>query len=69
RSYNLSVSAGISLYILVTALRNSAVDWRLDEQDATNLYIKWLTLSTPTGERLLEDYLEKRFTEFQRDNI
>ena len=59
RSYNLSVSAGISLYSLVTALRNSAVDWGLDEQDATDLYIKWLTLSTPSGERLLEDYLRR----------
>ena len=57
QSYNLSVSAGISLYILVTALRNSPVDWRLDERDATDLYIKWLASSTPTGEHLLESYL------------
>ena len=59
RSYNLSVSAGISLYILVTALRNSAVDWRLDEQDATDLYIKWLAQSTPSGQSLLADYLKQ----------
>ena len=59
RSYNLSVSAGISLYILVTALRNSAADWRLDEQDATDLYIKWLTASTPAGEHLMKDYLKR----------
>ena len=59
QSYNLSVSAGISLYILVTALRNSSANWRLDEQDATDLYIKWLAASTPAGERLLEDYLKQ----------
>ena len=59
QSYNLSVSAGISLYTLVTALRHSGVDWRLDEQDATELHIKWLALSTPARERLLEDYLER----------
>ena len=59
QSYNLSVSAGISLYILVTALRNSAVDWQLDEPDATDLYIKWLAQSTPAGEQLLENYLKQ----------
>lgn len=57
QSYNLSVSAGISLYTLVTALRNSAVDWRLGEPDATDLYIKWLAHSTPSGQSLLEKYL------------
>ena len=59
QSYNLSVSAGISLYTLVTALRNSAVDWRLDEDDAVDLYIKWLAQSTPSGQTLLEDYLRR----------
>ena len=59
RSYNLSVSAGISLYILVTALKNSSVNWQLDERDATDLYIKWLAASTPAGEVLLEDYLKR----------
>ena len=57
RSYNLSVSAGISLYILVTALKNSSVNWQLDERDATDLYIKWLAQSTPSGQSLLEKYL------------
>ena len=60
RSYNLSVSAGISLYALVAALRGSGVDWRLDERDATDLYIKWLAQSTPAGEQLLENYLKQK---------
>ena len=58
RSYNLSVSAGISLYTLVAALRNSDVNWQLDEQDATDLYIRWLAASTPAGQSLLENYLK-----------
>ncbi len=57
QSYNLSVSAGISLYTLVTALRNSSANWQLDENDATDLYIKWLVQSTPAGQTLLENYL------------
>ena len=59
RSYNLSVSAGISLYGLVTALRNSSVNWQLEEPDATDLYIRWLAASTPAGEVLVEDYLKR----------
>lgn len=59
RSYNLSVSVGISLYTLVTALRHSGADWRLAERDATDLYIKWLALSTPARARGLENYLEQ----------
>jgi len=59
QSYNLSVSAGISLYTLVTALKASTAHWQLDAEDATDLYIKWLAQSTPAGERLLEDYLKK----------
>ena len=60
QSYNLSVSAGISLYTLVTALKNSGVDWQLKESDATDLYIKWLAQSTPAGEQLLENYLKQK---------
>ena len=59
QSYNLSVSAGISLYTLVTALKGSTAHWQLDAEDATDLYIKWLAQSTPTGAQLLESYLEK----------
>ena len=58
QSYNLSVSAAISLYSLVNVLRNSSINWQLDERDATDLYIKWLAQSTPSGQQLLEDYLE-----------
>ena len=59
QSYNLSVSAGISLYTLGTNLRNSSVNWQLDERDATDLFIKWLAQSTPSGEQLLENYLKQ----------
>lgn len=59
QSYNLSVSAAISLYSLVTDLRNSGVKWQLDERDTTDIYIKWLAQSTPSGQSLLEDCLKQ----------
>ena len=58
QSYNLSVSAAISLYTLVSILRNSTINWQLDESDATDLYIKWLAQSTQSGQSLLEKYLK-----------
>ena len=59
QSYNLSVSVGISLYTLITSLRCSGVNWQLDKCDTTDLYIKWLAQSTPSGQSLLEDYLKQ----------
>ncbi len=58
QSYNLSVSAGISLYTLVTALKNSTVHWQLDAADSADLYIRWLAQSTPNGAQVLESYLK-----------
>ena len=58
QSYNLSVSAGISLYTLDTNPEKlQCINWQLDERDTTDLFIKWLAQSTPSGEQLLENYL------------
>jgi len=59
QSYNLSVSAAISLYELISRLKNADVNWQLDETDMTELYIEWLAKSTPTGQTLLKRYLEE----------
>lgn len=60
QSYNLSVSAAISLYTLVTRLKNSAVNWRLDVREAAELHVQWLARSTPAGPSLLENYLARQ---------
>ena len=57
QSLNLSVSAGISLHQLGARLRASSVDWQLAEPDKTDLYIDWLSKSTPTGKALLEKFI------------
>ena len=59
RSFNLSVSAGISLYQLAARVRRSSVDWQLELADAADLYIDWLVKSTPTGDVLMQRYLEQ----------
>jgi tRNA (guanosine-2'-O-)-methyltransferase len=58
QSYNLSVSAGISLYTLRRKLDQSAVAWQLDEDERDQLYIQWLAQSTPSGEALLKKIIK-----------
>ena len=57
QSYNLSVSAGISLHHFTTKIRDSSINWQLSEEDKTHLYIDWLSKSTPTGKVLLEKFI------------
>lgn len=58
QSFNLSVSAGICLYTLCERLRNSGVNWQLEQADRNDLLIQWLTNSTPNGKALLEKICE-----------
>lgn len=59
QSFNLSVCAGISLFHLGNKLRESSLKWQLDDEDKTNLYIDWLSRSTPTGKILLEKFINE----------
>ena len=59
RSFNLSVSAAISLHTLLNRLRNSSVAWRLNDRESAQLHIRWLAQSTPAGQTLLDAYLRE----------
>lgn len=41
-SFNISVSAGIILHQLTTKLRNSSIDWRLQESENEVIRLKWI---------------------------
>ncbi len=58
QSFNLSVSAGISLHHLTKKMHDSKITWQLSEDDKTNLYIDWLSKSTPTGKVLLNKFIK-----------
>lgn len=58
QSFNLSVCAAISLHHLSARMRDSNINWQLDEEDKINLYIDWLSKSTPTGNVLLHKFIE-----------
>lgn len=56
QSYNVSVSAGISLYYLINKIKETDQDWQLNQAEKEKLLIEWLSKSTPTGEVLLQKY-------------
>lgn len=66
QSFNISVSAGISLYHLITRLHDSDIDWHLNEQEKTDLYIDWLVKSTPTGDVLMKKFLHEHKGAFNK---
>jgi tRNA (guanosine-2'-O-)-methyltransferase len=41
-SLNISVSAAVSLFVLTSRLRKSAVDWRLSEEEKTEIRQQWI---------------------------
>ncbi len=56
QSYNVSVSAGISLYYLINKIKDLQQNWQLSKKEKETLLIDWLSKSTPTGKVLLEKY-------------
>ena len=59
QSYNVSVSAGISLYYLVNKIKETDQNWQLTDEEKEKLMVDWLSKSTPTGKILLDKYKEE----------
>jgi tRNA (guanosine-2'-O-)-methyltransferase len=59
QSYNISVSAGISIYYLMNKIKVTDQNWQLNKEEKEKLLINWLSKSTPTGSALLDRYIEE----------
>ena len=59
QSYNISVSASISLYYLYNKIKETNQNWQLSAEEKEELLIDWLSKSTPTGKVLLDKYKEE----------
>ncbi len=59
QSYNVSVSAGISLYYLINKIKDTNQNWQLNKGEKEKILIDWLSKSTPTGRALLDKYKEE----------
>lgn len=53
-SFNISVCAGISFYEVTRRLRQSAINWRLSEEELIDLQLEWLGRTTHRTEQILE---------------
>jgi tRNA (guanosine-2'-O-)-methyltransferase len=51
-SYNISVSAALILYILRKRLETSELDWRLKEEERSELLLYWLRTSVKMSEQI-----------------
>lgn len=55
-SLNLSVTAGICLYVLRERLEGSGVDWRLTRDEQEELLVEWLMKSVPHSSQILAEW-------------
>lgn len=58
-SFNISVSAAVSMYALRTRLEKSDVDWKMSEEDLIRLKIKWCTRIIPHGEKVVPEVIKR----------
>lgn len=58
-SLNISVSAAVTLYTLTSRLKNSSINWKLSEEEETEIRLQWLKNSIPKAELLEKDFLAK----------
>jgi tRNA (guanosine-2'-O-)-methyltransferase len=56
-SFNISVSVAIIAYTLIRELRNSGINWKLDEKEQEILILDWLRKSIKDSELLEKRYI------------
>ena len=59
-SFNISVSAAISLHHLIYKLKNSGIKWHLQQDEADEILLSWLRKSIKKSDVIEKRYLEKR---------
>ncbi|HTL81076.1 MAG TPA: RNA methyltransferase [Bacteroidia bacterium] len=58
-SFNISVSTAICDYELTERLRKSAINWRLSEEEKTDILLEWARNSVQKPELLEKEFLKK----------
>lgn len=56
-SYNISVSAAISIFHLTENLRKSTIDWKLNDEKQNDILIQWLQSSINNSDLIIQKYL------------
>jgi len=58
-SFNLSVSAAISIYSLTNKLKKSNINWQLTNEEKIDLKIQWASKIIKMSDKIIEQYIEK----------
>ena len=58
-SYNISVSAAISMYELTKQIRESSVDWRLSDDERVDILLDWFTRSIRMSDKIIAEWQKK----------
>lgn len=58
-SFNISVSAAVSMYALRTRLEKSDVSWRMSREELLKLKIKWCTRIIPHGSKVVPEVIRR----------
>jgi len=58
-SYNISVSAALVLYTLTQKLKNSAINWQLDDNERIDILLEWARRSINRPELIEAQFLKK----------
>ncbi|MDR0438245.1 MAG: TrmH family RNA methyltransferase, partial [Bacteroidales bacterium] len=58
-SYNISVSAAISMYELTKRIRQSSVNWQLSKEERLDILLEWFTRSIRMSEQIIAEWQKK----------
>jgi tRNA (guanosine-2'-O-)-methyltransferase len=58
-SFNISVSAAITIYSLTTRLKKNDINWQLSEEEKIDLKIQWASKIIKMSDKIIENYLVK----------
>ena len=59
-SFNISVSAAMSIFYLSEKIRNSAIKWQLTEEEMFEIKINWFSNVIRMSDKILKDFFERK---------
>lgn len=63
-SYNISVSAAITLYTLRKRLENSSLKWRIGEEEKSELLLDWLRTTIKMSDQIENKFIREYHSDF-----
>jgi tRNA (guanosine-2'-O-)-methyltransferase len=58
-SFNISVAAALSMYILSSRLRKENINWQLSEEEKEEIMLQWLRNTIPKAELMEKDFIAR----------